>query len=207
MVNILYSCYAWGLGRCNIAVIRTAIVSQPMMSKLQEARQRLALTMGHQAHAKSLNQHTFFKLHDRGLSIDLVQETFTKTWSYLVKGGKIDVMKAFLYNVLNNLIVDEYRKRKIVSLDFLLEKGFEPRARESPDRVVSVIDSKEVLVLIQQLSVKYQKVIRMRYIQDLSFKEISLITGQTQNAIAVQIHRGFAKLKALYDLRYTQEPS
>lgn len=32
-------------------------------------------------------------------------------------------MKAFPYHVLNNLIVDEYRKRKTASLDDLLEKG------------------------------------------------------------------------------------
>jgi hypothetical protein len=44
-------------------------------------------------------------------------------------------------------------------------------------------------------------VIKMRYMQDLSLKEMSLITGQTQNAMAVQVHRGLAKLKDLYDVR------
>lgn len=47
-----------------------------------------------------------------------------------MKGGKIDAMKAFLYHILNNLIVDEYRKRKTVSLDLLLEKGFDPGESE-----------------------------------------------------------------------------
>jgi len=40
---------------------------------------------------------------------------------------------------------------------------------------------------------------RMRFIQDLSLKEISLITGQSTNAIAVQIHRGLIKLRLLYN--------
>ena len=39
---------------------------------------------------------------------------------------------------------------------------------------------------------------RMRYVQDLSLKEIALLTGQTANTIAVQLHRGLAKLKLLY---------
>ncbi len=40
---------------------------------------------------------------------------------------------------------------------------------------------------------------RMRFVKTLSLKEISLITGQTKNTIAVQIHRGLEKLKILYN--------
>jgi len=39
----------------------------------------------------------------------------------------------------------------------------------------------------------------MRYARDLSLKEISLIAGQSKNAMAVQTHRGLAKLKLLYN--------
>ena len=45
---------------------------------------------------------------------------------------------------------------------------------------------------------KYQKVIRMRYINGLSLKEISVLTKQPENTVAVQIHRALAKLKTLY---------
>jgi DNA-directed RNA polymerase specialized sigma24 family protein len=45
----------------------------------------------------------------------------------------------------------------------------------------------------------YQKVMRMRYMQDLSLAEMSLVTGQSRNTIAVQLHRGLAKLKLLYN--------
>jgi RNA polymerase sigma-70 factor (ECF subfamily) len=110
-------------------------------------------------------------------------------------------MKAFLYHILNNLIVDEYRKHKTVSLDVLLEKGFEPKALHSgsPRRLFNFLDGKAALILIQRLPEKYQMVLRMRYVQDLSLKEISLITGQSKNTIAVQIHRGLERLKELYN--------
>lgn len=39
----------------------------------------------------------------------------------------------------------------------------------------------------------------MRYAQDLSLKEIALITGQSRNTVAVQAHRGLIKLKILYN--------
>src|SRR3984957_2816959 len=97
------------------------------MTSLQETQQRAILTLAHHDFEKGLNVHAFFKLNNHGTGEDLVQDTFIKTWGYLMRGGKIDVMKAFLYHVLNNLIVDEYRKRKTSSLDTLMEKGFEPR--------------------------------------------------------------------------------
>ena len=107
-------------------------------------------------------------------------------------------MKAFLYHILNNLIVDEYRKHKATSLDVLLEKGYEPSTGRS-GHLSDVFDGKAALLLIQYLPVKYQKVMRMRYAQDLSLTEISLLTGQSKNTVAVQAHRGLEKLKVLYN--------
>jgi DNA-directed RNA polymerase specialized sigma24 family protein len=117
---------------------------------------------------------------------------------YLIKGGKIDVMKAFLYHVLNNLIIDEYRKRKTTSLDVLMDKGFEPIVKGAPS-LLSILDGKAALLLIQRLPLAYQKIMRMKYVQDLSLEEMSLITGQSKNALAVQAHRGLAKLRQLYN--------
>jgi len=166
----------------------------------QNIRRQGILTLAHHDYQNGLNKYAFFKTHDRPISEGLVQDTFMKTWGYLVKGGKIDVMKAFLYHVLNNLIVDEYRKHKTTSLDGLLEKGFDPPA-ENSERLLNVLDGKAALLLIARLPDTYKKVMRMRYVQDLSLKEISLITGQSKNAIAVQLHRGLEKLKLLYEPR------
>jgi RNA polymerase sigma-70 factor (ECF subfamily) len=114
-----------------------------------------------------------------------------------LKGGKIDIMRAFLYHILNNLIVDDYRKHKALSLDVLLDNGFKP-SDGGHGRLFNILDGKEALLLIAHLPEKYQKVMRMRYVQNLSLKEMSLITGQSKNAIAVQAYRGLEKLKLLY---------
>ncbi len=155
------------------------------------------LTMAHHDFEKGLNMYAFFKVRNRATSEDLVQDTFVKTWGYLAKGGKIELMKAFLYHVLNHLIIDEYRKHKITSLDTLVDKGFEP-AVEQEENLFNVLDGKTLVILIKQLPVKYIRVMQMRYIQNLTLKEMSLITGQSKNTIAVQVHRGLEKLKLLY---------
>jgi len=167
------------------------------MTPKEEGTRQAALTEAHHEHARGLTSHAFFKLSNHAMSDDLVQDTFMKTWKYLAGNGKIDVMKSFLYHVLNNLIVDEYRRRKTSSLDVLLEKGYEPSA-DPRERTVDALDGKTALLLIAHLPVRYQKVMRMRYVQDLSLNEMSLITGLSKNTIAVQLHRGLIKLKLLY---------
>jgi len=156
------------------------------------------LTDAHHDFEKGLNARAFFKLSDHELGEGLVQDTFLKTWTYLVKGGKIEIMKAFLYHVLNNLIVDQYRKHKTISLDALFEKGFD-RSVGDTNRLFDILDGKVAVVLIKQLPEIYRKALQMRYIQDLTLEEMSLLTGKTKNALAVEIHRGLEKLKILYE--------
>lgn len=170
------------------------------MTPKQTKKQKEILTTAHRDYEKGLNRHAFFKLNNHATSADLVQDTFMKTWKYLLRGGQIDLMKAFLYHVLNNLIVDEYRKRKhrTTSLDTLIEKGFEISIDDSR-KLFDTLDGKAVLLLFENLPPSYHKMIHMRYIQDLSLEEISSLTKQSKNNVAVKIHRGLKKLKVLYD--------
>ena len=168
------------------------------MTQKQETQLQTILIEAHGEFQKNLKARAYFKVHDHAISEDLVQETFMKTWKYLLNGGKIETMKAFLYHILNNLIVDEYRKRKTSSLDVLVEKGFEP-SEDVSGYIFDYLDGEAALLLIQDLPLKYQKVMTMRYEQLLSLKEMSLITGQTKNTMAVQAHRGLEKLKSLYN--------
>lgn len=149
------------------------------------------------SYSRGLTTHAQYKTHNPELSQDLVQVTFLKTLLYLQKGGQITTMRNFLNHILNGLIIDEYRKRKVTSLDLLLEQGFEIGVHEA-ERTANIFDGKLVVLLIELLPVKYQPIIRMRYLQDLSLKEISLLTGLSTNTIAVQSHRGLSKLKTLY---------
>lgn len=167
------------------------------MNKKEQNIQRHNIEVAYKDFNKGMNRYSFFKLHEQNMSKDVVQDTFIKTWSYLLKGGKIILMKSFIYHILNNLIIDEYRKNKPVSLDNLVENGFDP-INHDPNRDIDILDGKKAIDLIKRLPPKYQKIMKMRYIQELTLNEMSTLTGQTKNTLAVQIHRGIEKLKILY---------
>lgn len=172
------------------------------MTAKQSLRLQAELTVAHHNYKKMLNACALAKLRDPALCEDLVQQAFMKTWIYLVKKGKIDLMKAFLFHVLNNLIVDEYRKHKTISLDAIMEKGFEPKTK-GYESLADFIDGRAAMLLTNNLPEKYKKIIQMRYVQGLSPTEIHLATGQSKNSIAVQAHRGLEKLRLLYNYEAT----
>ena len=73
-------------------------------------------------------RHCYFRVFDRERARDLVQETFLKTWEYLTRGHDIENIRAFLYRVATNLIIDDSRRKKEISLEQLSESGFDPAA-------------------------------------------------------------------------------
>lgn len=73
------------------------------------------MTAAHGSYKNMLNTHAFLRLSDQATCEDLVQKTFMKTWCYLSKGGKVDLMKAFLYNVNFNRTIKKNSRRPSVS--------------------------------------------------------------------------------------------
>lgn len=147
--------------------------------------------------ADALFRHCFFKIHDREMAKDMIQETFVKTWNYIVQGKKILNLRAFLYKTLNNMIIDEYRKKKTVSLDDLREDGFEPESEAGPtadDRFMG----EKALRLLEELPDPYRDAVFMRYVNGLELSEIAEITGETENTVSVHVHRGLGKLRDLF---------
>lgn len=155
------------------------------------------LTEAYLNYEKALLKRSLSKISDPELGGDLVQITFMKAWEYLLKHGKINSMKAFLFHILNNLIIDEYRKHKTISLDTLTDNGFQIVIDES-ERLHNIFDGKKAMEHIPTLSEKYRDVVSMRYVDELSISEIAVIKRQTKNTVAVQIHRGIEKLSRLF---------
>jgi RNA polymerase sigma-70 factor (ECF subfamily) len=140
-------------------------------------------------------RHCYFRIGDREKAKDLMQETFTKSWQYIsTRSEPVNNLKAFLYKVAGNLIIDEYRKKKELSLDLIMADGFEPKIDELI-HTESSIDAKMIVKVINQLDEKYREAILMRYVDELSPKEIAEITGESENNVSVRIHRGIKQLK------------
>lgn len=146
--------------------------------------------------ADPLFRYCYFRVGDRERAKDLVQESFAKTWQYLCQGNHIDNLKAFLFRVARNAIIDYSRRKKETSLDLMMETGFDVPSEER-DRIVAIAEGKRVIKLLERLDQKYREVILFRYIDDLTPKEIAAITGEQENTVSVRIHRGMQQVRSI----------
>ena len=151
-------------------------------------------------YADAIFRHCYFRVFSRERARELMQETFTRTWEYAIKGKAIENIRAFLYRVANNLIIDESRKKKEISLDALQEKGFSPSQPQGYKRIENVLEGKYAIEKLMMLDQKYRKAVLMRYVDDLMPKEIAEILGESENVISVRIHRGMEQLRQKFIL-------
>lgn len=149
------------------------------------------------AFADAIFRHCYFRVFDREKAKDIMQETFIKTWEYLEKGNRVENLRAFLYRVANNLIIDETRKKKTVSLDDLREQGFDAGNEKDVKEMVNNAESARLRLLLTKLDDAYRDVLIMRYIDDLPLKEIAEILDETENAVSVRIYRGVQRLREM----------
>lgn len=152
-------------------------------------------------YADALFRHASIRLSDRERAIEIVQDTFTKVWGYLRQGHEVVSFRSFLYKVLNNLVIDEYRRRRETSLDAILEaegvdEGMFAELRYEPiESLIDILDAGQVLRVLGELPDIYREPIVLRFVDGLGPKEIADLIEETENVISVRLHRGIKLLQ------------
>ena len=131
---------------------------------------------------------------------DIVQEAFLKL--YEQEPGRISEqgLKAWLYTVCRNRALDSLRRTKrLVSLE---DDTLAPLSSHDPlpDEVAARHEeSAAVLRFLKRLPPNQQEVIRLKFHGDLSYKEISGVTGLTTTNVGFLIHTALHRLRQMLD--------
>lgn len=164
------------------------------------------------AHIKKGDKQAFGTLYERYLELiynyiyfkvggnhqeteDLTEEVFLRAFSSIMEKTKSQAnFKALLYRIAHNLVIDNYRAKKIeVDIDdFEIVSGKSPNPEQSLENVQL---SKELADAIKTLKPKLQEVIILRYISDLGTDEIAEVMGISRNYVRVLQYRALQKLK------------
>ncbi len=143
-------------------------------------------------------RYALFQTSNKQVALDISQDTFIKTWQYLQKGEEVENIRAFLYRVAKNLIIDYRRKKKSYSLDEMTEYGLDFQIEEDLlEKKEEEFERDRVLKTIQDVDDKYREILILRYVEEMSIKEIGEVMDKSQNHVSVMIHRGVEKLKKL----------
>jgi len=133
--------------------------------------------------------YIFLIVRNRELTEDIFQDTFIKAVATIQQGRYIESGKflGWINRIAHNLIIDYYRREKnenTFSADGV-EYDIVNNAKLSEKSVEDVISNEQVLSdvvkLIDYLPSSQQEVVRMRFFEDLSFKEIAEKTDVSIN--------------------------
>lgn len=144
-------------------------------------------------------KHCYFRVYDREKAKDLTQECFLRAWECLAEGQEIENLKAFIFRIARNLVIDHSRKAKPVSLDDLLDVGFAVPSALGSESILRGADANLLMEHLHRLEEPYREALMLRYIEGLGPQEIAEVCGEKENAISVRINRGLKKLRAAFD--------
>lgn len=125
--------------------------------------------------------YIYLIVRNRELAEDVFQDTFIKAIATIQQGRYVESGKflAWINRIAHNLIIDHFRREKnenTFSAD-AVDYDIVNDAKLSEKSIEDTISNEQVLLdvvqLIELLPASQQHVVRMRYFEDLSFKEIA----------------------------------
>ncbi len=166
--------------------------------------------------AKNGDSAAFGKLYDRYLppiyrfvfikvgrkqdAEDLSQQVFASAWQN-IEGFEFKgfPFSSWIYRIASNAVIDYYRTYKSnVSIDAVSEEHFSEDANDEA-RVDHAINMSAIRVALTRLEPDQQNVLLMKFVEDLSNKEIADALGKTEGAVRVIQHRALKQLKTHID--------
>lgn len=191
------------------AILLKESASARVFGSIPVMNEEAMFTQAYDEHVDALFAHCCFRIASRERARDLTQEAFMKTWDAIRSGTEIRNHKAFLFRVLNNLIIDEYRKKKSTSLDALLEQEevneghFEDLRdgglEEELEKLEVALQSEKLKAALDELPDPYKTAVTLRFMEDLRPKEMAEILGESENVVSVRINRGVKRLRDLME--------
>jgi RNA polymerase sigma-70 factor (ECF subfamily) len=158
-----------------------------------------ALASIYDAFNSPLFRYAYRLLGDEEAAEDVVAETFLRFLrSISAGGGPKNHLKAYLYRVAHNLIVDRFRRNPPIELsldiDTLTLHNINDNPEENTERS---IEQAQVRRDLWKLTSDQRQVIVLKFFEGLSNQEVSEVLGKPVGAVKSLQHRGLNALRRL----------
>lgn len=131
---------------------------------------------------------------DASLSEELTQEVFYRAMRSEFQGKSSE--RTWLCAIAKNLCTNELRKRqKEVVYEETAEIADDSPHASLEHSVISKMENLQIHMALHQLEEPYREVFSLRVFGELSFRDIGMVFGKTENWARVTYHRGKLKLQ------------
>jgi RNA polymerase sigma-70 factor (ECF subfamily) len=173
--------------------------------KVVKKKDKEAFMQAYDLYLDDIYRFILFKVGNAEDAQDITSQVFLKTWNQARENKLADkkTLKALLYTIARNAVIDHYRNNANISK---IDIDSQDNQTDIPDKNRDIagqaeIDSDMEIVLekMKELKDEYREILILRYINELSFGEIADITDKSKNNVRVISHRALKALKDLMD--------
>lgn len=127
-------------------------------------------------------------LKNREEALDAVQTAVCRAWEQQDRLRDPDAVRTWFYRILVNVCMDQLRQRKWVT--FVPPEALDAGSYEDP---LPADDS--LAARVDALPPEIATIIRLRFYEELSLKEISAVTGVPLSTVKTRLYTGLKKLR------------
>jgi RNA polymerase sigma-70 factor (ECF subfamily) len=143
------------------------------------------------AHAKFLTKNH----HD---AEDLLQESILKAYRAYDTFEKGTNFRAWMYRIITNTFISDYRKKKKRPDEVSLEEYNAPLVDSSEDTAISQITTEELTELMEHLPLIFRRPLIMAY-EGYKYKDIADMMNIPIGTVMSRIHRGRQYMQEMVD--------
>jgi RNA polymerase sigma-70 factor (ECF subfamily) len=165
-----------------------------------------ALTILINRHQSKIFGFIYSKISDRDISNDIFQDTFIKVIRTLKSKSYNEEGKflPWVMRIAHNLIIDHYRKNKKMPMfreteEFSIFSIMSDDSLTIENKIIREQVEIDLKKLIEELPADQKEVLVMRMYQDMSFKEISEITGVSINTALGRMRYALMNMRKVID--------
>jgi RNA polymerase sigma-70 factor (ECF subfamily) len=147
----------------------------------------------------------FFKVNDREEAQDITSAVFLKAWNHIQNNSVTDIktLKALYYKIARTSVIDHYRKNSknatIKIDDQNLQIDIPDRKSNPLEQMVISSDIEQLKEKMLRLKDEYREMIVMKYVDDLTTKEIAQTLNKSRGNVRITLHRALKALREILD--------
>lgn len=169
--------------------MKSTMLSDQALLDLYQQGHREAVSQLLERHTRRVRDYVRMLVKDNDVADDLTQEVLIKVVKVLDEGRYTDKGRflPWVLRIAHNRVLDHFRANKQVKTVNESSAGFDILGSKNlaepsiEDQLVSEQQAEEVRALIELLPEEQREVVKMRYYDGLSFKEIAEHTGVSIN--------------------------
>jgi RNA polymerase sigma-70 factor (ECF subfamily) len=165
------------------------MLSDNALLEMYQQGNREAVSQLLERHTRRVRDYVRMMVKDSDVADDLTQEVLIKVVKVLDEGRYTDKGRflPWVLRIAHNRVLDYFRAQKqdktisesSAGFDLLGSKNFAEPSIE--DSIISEQRAEEIRALVEELPEEQREVVKMRYYEGLSFKEIAELTGVSIN--------------------------